>query len=219
MKRAQQKHYDHAKQLLSLVDKDLVDSVVVVGVGSFDEGPAFAETLGLEIPYLGIDPMDYCGETFPGEIIHATAHFRTGMTARLGDRYGKSSVFCLDTRKDRPIVRSKTVALDDVVPDTFQMPLLWLDCEGSEANALVGARKILKRVHYVIAEHRPEPEYPGWCSSAQLFECLHTRGFEEITHVQPNSKGVTDSLFKRALDDYHAGRTQSTSDWLKELQD
>lgn len=199
MKRAQLKHYEHAKQLLSLVDKDLVDSVVVVGVGSFDEGPAFAETLGLEIPYLGIDPMEYCGETFPGQIIHAAAHFSSGMTAKLGDRYGKSSVFCLDARKNRTVVHTKTVALDDVVPDTFRKPLLWLDCEGSEVNALVGAKKVLKRAHYVVAEHRPNPEFPGWCSSEQLFECLRFEAFTEFARVEPNSKGVTDSLFRRTF--------------------
>lgn len=76
--------------------------------------------------------------------------------------------------------------------------LLWLDCEGSELDALQGGRMFLDKVKAVNVELTGEPRGPDWCEPADVHEFLYQRGFWPIwLHTIRGCIGQYDMVFLR----------------------
>ncbi len=75
-----------------------------------------------------------------------------------------------------------TVArLDDILEDhapSLSLPyLLWLDIEGAEKDALLGAPKTLMGTAAVVVEVWPESQARGWCMDREVAAILTAAGF------------------------------------------
>lgn len=57
--------------------------------------------------------------------------------------------------------------------------LLWLDCEGSEYNALLGGPVLLNSVSVINVEMSGKPQGDGWCNPQQVHKLLHKAGFAQ----------------------------------------
>jgi FkbM family methyltransferase len=76
--------------------------------------------------------------------------------------------------------------------------LLWLDCEGSELDALRGSEKFLHRVQVINVEVAYNPPGSGWCSPIDIQEFLANRGFFACwAHTARISSGQCDFVYVR----------------------
>lgn len=57
--------------------------------------------------------------------------------------------------------------------------ILWMDIEGSEYDALLGATETLKKCVAVVAEVWPEQVCQGWCTAAMVGHLLECAGFRK----------------------------------------
>ena len=57
--------------------------------------------------------------------------------------------------------------------------ILWMDIEGSEYDALLGATETLKKCVAVVAEVWPEQVCQGWCTAAMVAHVLEDAGFRK----------------------------------------
>lgn len=202
--RIRQKHVDEARELLAHVDPARVDLIVHVGLGSYDEAPAIAEHLPNR-QQLAIEPLLRYQSlpTYPGDTIRAVATNRDVPSVHIADRYGKTSLHAPYPCRDCDVETVPGVRLDTVVPRWLGWTgcdriLLWMDCEGGEAAAIMGAHGIMPQVNYAIVEHRDNPECLGWCSTRDVVELLELHGlWKEATYKR--RAGVYDSVFKRVV--------------------
>ncbi len=76
--------------------------------------------------------------------------------------------------------------------------LLWLDCEGSELNALQGGERFVERVEVVNVELSANPPSPSWCKPREVHEWLAARGFRrQWVHTERVGSGQVDAIYVR----------------------
>lgn len=160
-----------------------IDTVVQVGLGSWDEGPALLQSFP-HADYFAVEPIQYYCELarkfgFPGVITEGLAWNITGLTREIGNRWSKTSAFNSVSRGKAKTIEAKTWTIDDLVRDQWPVGtdiLLWLDCEGSELRALSGIESLVDRIRYILVEYRDDPP-PGWATSDDIFRWMMATGF------------------------------------------
>jgi FkbM family methyltransferase len=76
--------------------------------------------------------------------------------------------------------------------------LLWLDCEGSELDALDGAVQFMAGVEVVNVEMTANPVNPDWCSPLEVHNSLTFSGFvRQWIHTQRITSGQYDAIYVR----------------------
>ena len=121
----------------------------------------------------------YPGEIYPVALrnFEGTAPFHTKSKHKSG-----SSFFPFDWHKPDEIygvVVVRVTTLDKLFsggPGTGRV-LLWIDCEGTELDALKGGEQFIKGVDVVHAEMTSNPKGPGWCKPADVHRWLLQHGF------------------------------------------
>ena len=87
---------------------------------------------------------------------------------------------------------ARTITLDDVIalrPDMQEDGLLWLDIEGAEALALLGAQYALERCCAVVVEVWPTTRDEGWCSADEVAVHLTKAGFHKAAEFPSLGQG------------------------------
>jgi hypothetical protein len=77
--------------------------------------------------------------------------------------------------------------------------LLWLDCEGSELDSLIGGKSFVDdRVMMINIEMTGVPRGRDWCKPIDTYRCLREYGFLQCyTHTHRTSIGQFDCVFVR----------------------
>jgi FkbM family methyltransferase len=77
--------------------------------------------------------------------------------------------------------------------------LLWLDCEGSEMNALMGGKEFIEReVKVVNVEMTAKPRGVGWGTPFEIHNWLKDSGFKrQWVHTQRSCRGQYDAIYVR----------------------
>ena len=129
-----------------------------------------------------------CVKQYPGHLIHAAAwHCRTKIpfyVRREDESWPWESAFAPKEGDggDQPSYMVDAITLDSLSDflGPFERSILWADIEGSELNALRGARSLLERKAFqsILVEVREEMESPGWCKESEVHEFLSS--FEYI---------------------------------------
>ena len=187
--------------------------VVMVGVGGHhDEVDVMRDAWGRDFELYGIEahPLIYkdLRNTFPGIIQHAAAvgpHF----IDRHVDLFAKSNwKDGSTTHQPRgpdaaawEIYHVPPLILDDWAHPLFneREVLLWLDCEGSELEALRGGKRFLRdHVAVVNVELTGKPRMSGWPRAHQVHSWLISQGFHQawIHSIRP-SIAQFDSIYLR----------------------
>lgn len=105
---------------------------------------------------------------------------------------------------DHPDVRFPTLAnvramrLDDWAAEHDVQPnALWLDLQGAELDALVGAEGVLTRVQLIHTEVNVIEEYEGCALYPEVRSWLDERGFDVSAEALPQGSSQGNVLFTR----------------------
>ena len=188
------------------------DYVVQVGVGMKH---AEIEVMREEWPkalFLGCEPftptyraicMDYPGELFHSAIgakpdeevtLHYAPKHADGASVH-GPIEGKTY------KEDLQILENIPSTTTDIL---FKVPegrsvLLWLDCEGSELDALEGGELLLHQTMVVNVEMTSQPSRSRWPSPVAVHDFLEERGFlAQWVHTGRSCAGQADLVYVRA---------------------
>ncbi len=73
-----------------------------------------------------------------------------------------------------------SLSISDLAYDQMPIPLMWLDCQGSELQVLDGAPKALARTRVLKIESHPVPLYDGAPTESEITKYLEARGMEVV---------------------------------------
>src|SRR5690606_27369730 len=138
------------------------DLVCMVGVGlHHQEVDVFRETWGHDFQLVGFEAHpDTCKSiraTFPGTLANIAVSDRDGETSLYAKRNWKDGSSVFPKSDGSEPIEVKTCSLDSffyerihILPPNSRNGLLWLDCEGSELNALKGGEQFVRECISVI---------------------------------------------------------------------
>lgn len=186
-------------------------TVIQVGVGRhYREIDALMERWG-EFALHGFEPspqnIEAVKGTYPGKLYnHAIGEKEE--TVPFYEKLRHANGATLHPRKGMEISKGTfqetTVdvkTLDGVFPNPSLLVgpiLLWLDCEGSELNALRGGVNFLAWVSVVNVEVTAVPLYDEWCTMMEVHAWLVSCGFlRQGTHTETISAGQCDAIYVR----------------------
>jgi len=137
---------------------------------------------------------------YPGEL-HEIA---------VSDTIGKKAFFSKDNHKDGsslfPLEKNTTEIVVDVstldalflTESTGKNILLWLDCEGSELDALKGGERFLELVEVINIEMTSKVLGEGGCGLMETHRWLVDHGFKrQCDHTKRSSAGQCDAVYVR----------------------
>ena len=76
--------------------------------------------------------------------------------------------------------------------------LLWLDCEGSELDVLIGGEKFVLQTDVINVELTGKPSRPGWPDPVEVNRWLLNHGFLlQYVHTQRTAIGQLDAIYVR----------------------
>jgi len=145
--------------------------------------------------------------TYPGRLIHAAVGERSQdqvpFYIKQGHQGGSSLLQVGGNKSALKMVHVPMVELDSVFSEMTETIdnldgdiLLWLDCEGTELQALRGASRLLRRVGMVNVEMTGVPQAVGWCSPEDVYGELVAAGFYQTwTHTMQAKIGQYNSVF------------------------
>ena len=155
--------------------------VYQVGIGGMhqevdvltEEWPG-VQFIGCE-PY-PMDPKEYDGKLIPVAISDRIGQQAFYMKRRHADG---SSMFQLPADQVRKKITVEVNTLDTLFPSPEgEHILLWLDCEGSEYSALLGAENFIKHVEVINIEITVKPNGLHWLPYKTIHDWLVDHGFK-----------------------------------------
>ena len=186
----------------------------------FHEEWPFVEMIGFEPEPKSFAELE---STYPGRLIHAAVGERSQeqipFYIKQGHQGGSSLLQASENKSALKIVHVPMVDLDSVfseITKTTDIPvdrmlgmlarwrilcldkdiLLWLDCEGTEWQALRGASRLLRRVGMVNVEMTGVPQAVGWCSPEDVHDELMVAGFYQTwTHTMQAKIGQYNTVY------------------------
>lgn len=179
--------------------------VFQVGIGHFHKEAEVMKAAWPDVPFVGCEPhpevIDELRKVYPG-IIHQCAISDKSGTQVFYDKKRHQDGSSLWPDLTRPNSKQWDVRVESL--DRFNAAnhtLLWLDCEGSELNALIGGPEFLKSVDVINLEMTTNPPRPGWCDLMELHYWLVQHGYKRQTaHTHRTGGGQCDAIYvKRHL--------------------
>ena len=178
------------------------DAVIQAGVGAeATDAFAMAEAWPDAI-FVGIDPLaSYeLRKKYPGDLYAAAAvsdEHQTHANLYVKPRHADGSTLKPYDGREMPVKVVPARTLDSIcAPRPFQNGLLWLDCEGSELDALRGSCLTLNRVRAVNVETTGRPPGSGWASPLDIYCFLRDFGFFQAwQHTNRVKGGQCDLIF------------------------
>jgi FkbM family methyltransferase len=111
------------------------------------------------------------------------------------------SLFKHDSRTKTSKATVNVTTLDTIFPkpDHNRNSLLWLDCEGSELNALIGGESFVEhKIAAVNIEMTGLPRGEGWCKPLETHRWLVYHGFlQSWSHTHRTCIGQWDGIYLR----------------------
>lgn len=185
------------------------DVVLQVGVGFHSAEVEVMKEAWPDVYLMGCEPnpriIEWMKGNYPGKAYECAISDWKGK----GTLYSKrlhadgSSLFTPKEEKMKKYdeIEIEVTTLDDLFPDPERYGehiLLWLDCEGSELNALKGGQNFLEYVGIVNLELTTIPKSKKWCNAIETHHWLIDRGFKrQAAHTQRSSGGQCDAIYVR----------------------
>ena len=175
--------------------------VYQVGVGGYHQEIDVLREAWPDVRFVGFDPIR--PDTYDGEFIQTAIGRTNGEASFYVKRRHQdgSSLFPLGADDTRRVQSVPIVTLDELL--LFSCPigehvLLWLDCEGSELDALVGGERFIRYVEMVNVELSAAPRLAGMADPLSVYRWLAERGFYMIwCHTMRIPDGQWDAIFVR----------------------
>jgi len=189
------------------------DSVIQVGVGcSHQEVDAMYETWGDNVHFYGIEAhpgiADEAKKDYPGAIWNyavvgpddpASMPFYTKSKHRDGSSLFKHNKENPKNKYDE--IQVETITLDRLYEQKLINgfdSLLWMDCEGGELKALLGAEQLIKYISMVNVEMTGVSQGDGCCTPSEVHAWLHDHGFARAwCHTTRSRFGQYDAIYVR----------------------
>lgn len=180
------------------------DLVVQVGVGTCHQEVDVLREQWPDVRLIGFEPHHRIVESirgsYPGDL-HELAITNSVGTALLNDKRHHIDGSTLFPIADQPTcsqLEVKTSTLDELSSSfgicAYDRVLLWLDCEGSELNALKGASKFLETVDVINIEMGASS--PDWPSPMHVHFHLKSFGFyRQWIHTHRIWDGQCDAVY------------------------
>ena len=182
-------------------------SVYLVGVGMHHEEVDVMREWWGDFELYGFEPSPSVykavKDTFPGIIWQYAISDYEGKSKLYTKRSWKdgSSLFEKKLQSDEYNEIEVTVKTLDImrhIPEVAEPALLWLDCEGSELNALKGAKQFIQSVSVVNIEQTQHPRGDDWPTPYETHRWLIEHGFLQAwTHTHRTVIGQFDSIYLR----------------------
>jgi FkbM family methyltransferase len=179
------------------------DWVIQVGVGYHYQEVDVLKGEWSGVKFVGIEPLPDYNEPYPGELIHTAVGREPGRALLNVKKCHKdgSSLRSLRGMNDLKRVKVPVATLDGLFPKGHEgRVLLWLDCEGSELDALRGGKKYLECVEVANIEMTANPpsDDPDWCDPDEVHWWMVQAGFlRQWIHTQRTNEGQYDSIYVR----------------------
>ena len=176
------------------------DHVIQVGVGDRHEEVGVIKKAWPGVQFYGFDPRpadSYDGRFYKVAISDKPGFAMFNLKARHKDG---SSLYPIPGQPDATQVEVQKTALDLIFPSPLEGNiLLWLDCEGSELDALHGAEQFIQYVQLVNVEFSATLRYyKDRYHSLEIYRWLRDHGFWMVdNHTQRLQEGQCDYVFCR----------------------
>lgn len=196
-------------EIAELLDNWVPKLVIQVGVGTHHEEVAVMQEAWPGVAFIGFEAhpiiYGYLGD-YPGQLINKAIAAEQGEVTMRHHRRHKdgTSIGTIGSRTDEPddweeiTVPTTTLDAEIVLLGGNRNRLLWLDCEGSELEALKGGTELLERVDVVNIEMTSKPKLEGWPDPCVIHQWLVEQGFyRQWVHTQRPSAGQCDVIYVR----------------------
>ena len=153
-------------------------TILNVGVGTSHEYAVW-EWLFPDTEKIGVDPrMNH--KMWKGAYIRAAIGKRMSRAAYCYD-HRSTSCGCIEKPMGRPLAEVPQITVDKAL-EHFPSPyFMWMDCEGSEFNALKGAGLALPHTKFICIEIRNHPYMPQ--HAPRLFGKLKQCGYKLYSQI------------------------------------
>jgi len=183
------------------------DAIVQVGIGNHHEEVELMQKAWSDAKFIGFEPHPGMAKglqkTYPGELYNLAVSNFNGV-GTLHDKPRHSDGASLFEHKDCPGSKGhkvQIVYLDSFFhtkPVPFGRIMLWVDCEGSELDALQGGQDFIRHVDVINIELTSDPPGKGWCDMMTTHRWLVDHGFRrQSSHSQRSSAGQSDCIYVR----------------------
>lgn len=212
MSKIKQRSGNAIVQYAGLIDY-IPETIIQVGVGQH-----FDETIPMKAAWPGAEFIGF--EPHPGIVRQIINEYPGTMYERaIGEKRGVAKLYAKRNHKDGSSLyphatkhTKEDYAAIEVVQTTLNIMvqdkrlagigknvLLWLDCEGSEANVLRGAgHEFMAKVAMVNVEMTSNPPGDGWGSPSVVHQLLHLYGFARAwIHTTRSVAGQYDAIYVR----------------------
>lgn len=184
------------------------DVIYQVGVGMHSEETDVMKEAWPNAKFIGFEPhpASFRGrkENYPGILFPVALGAEEGnRELHFRKRHKDGATFFPFEGQSEGRCEVVVSVLDDFVGNmrSFKpndMVLLWLDCEGSELDVLLGAKKFLPWVDVVNVEMTAKPRSEEWCSQIEVHDKLVREGFfRQWIHTQRSCIGQYDAIYVR----------------------
>lgn len=167
-----------------------VNTIIQIGIGHWYEGNSLKRRFQ-SAQLIGVEPVKRYARSaitagFRGRMHVGFAWHKSGIERKFSDQRHQTSVFNILSRRNkkivgcnRPMIRSTSITIDDLTKG-FKLGtvFIWMDCEGSELNALKGGTRTLANTAYILSELS--------CGKDAVCQFVAQRGFKKIASYGNN---------------------------------
>jgi FkbM family methyltransferase len=184
--------------------------VVQVGVGTICHEVEVFQEEWVDVPLVGFDPnpaaVDEMVSRYPGQLIPQAVGLRPeGSVLFYSKQNHENGSSLLRIESDKSELTEHYVTMTSLDATQKLLPLhklhdvlLWIDCEGTELDVLIGGEKFLSVVKMVNVEMTGKPPSPEWCSPWSVDTFLRDAGFYLVwIHTIRTRLGQYDAVYVR----------------------
>lgn len=176
-----------------------------VGVGHCLYEVEVMQMVWPELAFVGVEPnpgsyANVCGR-YPGRIDNIAFGKEKGVgTLWNFPRHKDGSSLFEHYPSDKKAIKNEVriETMDEHWGTPVSKSILWVDCEGSELDVLLGGVNFLRDIDVLNIEITGKPRGDGWCDAVETHNWILSQGFYlQWMHTQRSSIGQTDNVYVR----------------------